>query len=235
MQVSLLIQQSYRDAQLVAEEGESATGTQLNTGLLLLNRILRMISLDGFQIPLLTEETFNLTQNEPTIDLLGWAEIEKVQFLLGETLFNIKLLSFNDFYNNAIIQNSQGIPYLGFPKRTPTGILLRVFLNPSENYTIFVKGYKTLPDVLLTETIDPNSISGFMEDYLGYRLSLDLQINAQIEKISPWLILKAKEYESHYKRLKPIRTDLITDLMGTSDSRNTQAIVSWNLSQGWSV
>lgn len=233
MKVPLLIQQAYRDAQLVAETGETADATQLNTGLRLLNRILALISTDGWEIPLITEESLNLTQGVDTIDLVGWVKLEKVQYLLGNVLFNIRLLSLNDFYNNAVIENSSGIPYLAYPKRTPTGILLRVFLDPSENYTIFIRGYKALNQVTLSDDLEPNTISGFMQDYLGYRLSLDLQIDAQIEKISPWLLLKVNEYEQHYKRLKVVRIDVRTDKMGDQEGRETQAIVSWNLGQGW--
>lgn len=234
MKVSLLIQQAYRDAQLLAEEGEDATKVQLNTGTRLLNRILKRISTDGFEIPLITEETLALTQGENTIDLLDWVKLEKVQYLLGETLFNIKLLPLNDYYNNAVLPDSQGIPFIAYPKRTPTGILLRIFLNPSENYTIFIKGYKALNQVLVTDDIDANSVTGFMEDYLSYLLSIDLQIDAQVERISPWLIFKAAQYEQHYKRLKSVRIDVRRDKMGDDGMRDTQAIVSWNLSQGWS-
>lgn len=234
MNVRELIQQSYRDAQLIAEEGETATSTQLASGLRLLNRILRRISTDGWKIPLLTEENHTLNAGDNTLTLEGWSEILKAQYFLGNVLFTIKLLDLNTYYNNAIIANNSGIPYIGYAKRTPTGIDLRVFLDASQQYTVQVRGFKILNQVALTDEIDPDSITGFMQDYIGYLLSIDLQIDAQVERISPWLVLKANQYETHFKRLKPIRIDAVNHKMGDQEGGETQAIVSWNLGQGWS-
>ena len=194
MLVSLLVQQAYRDAQLIAEEGESTSSVQLKTGTRLLNRILRLISTDGFEIPLITEESFFLTSGIETLDLPGWSKLEKVGYYLGNILIDIQLQDLYTFYKNAVMRDAPGTPFIGYPKRTPTGISLKLFLPPNTNYQIEIRGYKSLNEVVETDTIDHNSIDGFMEDYLGYRLSYDLQIDAQLTKISPFLILKKREY-----------------------------------------
>lgn len=231
MEVVLLIQQAYRDAQILAEEGESLTTPQAVTGLRLLNRILARISSDGFDIPLITEEQLSLTKGTNTLDLVNWSKVLKVQYLLGNAREEITLLSLNDYYNNAVLDDSQGPPYIGYPKRTPTGIELRVFLNPSEDYTIFIYGYKNLTPVLITDTLELDTIAGFMKDYLSYLLSLDLQLDAQLKPF-PFLIYKVQQYEQHYKRLKPLRIDKIVTKMG-ADGSMPYSIAAINLAQGW--
>lgn len=233
MEVALLIQQSYRDAQLIAEEGESATESQLNTGVRLLNRILRRISTDGFKIPLISEETFNLITGEESIDLSGWSKIEKAQYWLGDVLVDIELAPLNTYYDNARLRNSTGTPYTGYQKRTPTGITLKVFLQPNQDYELIIRGYKQLSSVVLSDEIDPNSIAGFMEDYLGYLLSIDLQVDAQVQRISPWLVAKQYEYEEHYARLKFIRHEKRIDKMGDSDGGDGRSIIGYGVSGGW--
>ena len=234
MKVALLVQQSYRDAQLVAEEGETATATQIQTGTNLLNRILRRISTDGFQIPLISEETFFLTAGVTTLELAGWSKLEKVLYYLGDVLVDVELAELNTYYDNAVLRNSPGTPYIAYPKRTPTGITLSLFLEPNENYEILIKGYKNIPTVLVSSTIELDSIAGFMEDYLGYLLSIDLQINAQLSTISPWLKLKAMEYEQHFNRLKFQRTDPRVDRMGDEDDGGGKSIIGYGVSGGWS-
>lgn len=233
MEVILLIQQAYRDAQLLAEEGESLTSVQGTTGTRLLNRILRQISTDGFQIPLITEESFLLTSSVDTLELPGWAKLEKVGYFLGDVLVDIDLQDVNTFYNNAVIRTSTGTPFIGYSKRIPTGILLRLFLTPNVNYQIEIRGYKILNTVTLTDTIDLDSIEGFMIDYLNYRLSVDLQMDAQLQTISKYLLLKAKEYEEHYNRLKFTRIDRRKDKMGERDGKSGRSLSGYGLSQGW--
>ena len=233
MNVRLLIQQSYRDAQILAEEGETATSTQLNSGVRLLNRILRRLSTDGFEVPLITEESFTLVNGDSILDLVGWSKLEKVGYFLGDALIDIQLADLNTFYDNAVIRNSSGTPYIAYPKRTPTGINLILFLPPNDDYQIFIRGYKQLPDVVLTDTIDNTSITGFMEDYIGYKLSVDIQIDNQLMTISPWLSLKVKEYEAHFARLKFMRIDRRFDLMGNSEGGSTNSLSGYGTSQGW--
>lgn len=233
MEVSLLIQQSYRDANLVAETGETADADQLNTGVLLLNRIIKRISLDGFDIPLISEESFTLTSGSETLDLPGWVELSKVEYFLGDVLVDIKLADLNTYYNNAALRNAPGPPYIAYPKRTPTGILLRMFLPPNEAYEIFIRGYKQIDTVLVNDAIDPNTIAGFMEDYLGYLLALDLQINAQIDKPSPYLVMHINRYEAAYKNLKFMRIDKLVNKMGGDHAGGTKSIIGYGVSQGW--
>lgn len=232
MEVSLLIQQSYRDAQLLAEEGESATSAQLTTGVRLLNRILRKISTDGFEIPLITEETFNLTTGVSILELPGWSKLEKVQYYLGDVLVDIVLQDLNRYYNNAVIRTSSGVPVVAYPKRTPTGITLNVFLKPDQDYEILIRGYKQLTDVVLSDEIALNSIAGFMEDYIGYLLSIALQIDSQLSTISPWLVLEKETYETKYERLKFTRIDKRIDKMGDSDG-DGRSIIAYGVSHGW--
>lgn len=233
MEVSLLIQQSYRDAQLLAEEGESATSAQLTTGVRLLNRILRKISTDGFEIPLITEETSSLTTGIATLDLPGWSKIEKIQYYLGDVLIDLQLQDLNTYFDNAIIRNSTGTPFVAYQKRTPTGITLNVFLQPDQDYELLIKGYKQLTDVVLSDEIVVDSIAGFMEDYIGYLLSIALQIDSQLATISPWLVLEKETYETKYERLKFTRIDKRIDRMGDSDDGGGRSIIGKGVSHGW--
>jgi len=229
MQVRLLIQQAYRDAQIIAEEGENASATQLNSGLRLFNRRVRKISIDGWEIPLITEETTTLPAGVTDLELSGWSKLLKAQYLQGEVKLPITLLDYNTFLDNAVITNSTGIPYTGYQKRTPSGITLKVFFNPNEDYTIFLSGYKSLAEATL-ET-DLSDVEGFLQDYLSYQLSYDLQVDNQLQP-SPTILLEIKQYEAKLQRLKVIRVDRIPKNVGSGGDSSIAAI---SLGRGWRV
>ena len=115
-EVKLLIQQAYVFAEIIAEEGEFASATQLNTGLELLNILIRETNITSEEVSLLTFETFFLNSGIDTFDLPDWTEIQKLQYLLGNTRYNVRLLTLDQYLNTARITSSTGIPYIAFPK-----------------------------------------------------------------------------------------------------------------------
>lgn len=228
MIVRLLIQQAYRDAQILAEEGENASSTQLSQGLILFNRLLRKISIDGFEIPITTEESFNLTTGQNYIDLIGWTKVLKAQYLNGSLKLEIYLLDQNTYLSNSVITNTSGIPTIGYAKRIPTGIKLSVFFTPDSDYQLYVTGYKMLSAVIIDTELD-GSIEGFMQDYLMYQLAYDLRIYYQLPELS-FLRDKLRDYESRFQNLKSRRTDRFNFNIG--ESGNSFAAI--NLSRGYS-
>lgn len=229
MQIRLLIQQAYRWAEILAEEGEEASSTQLNTGLNLFNKMVRRISIDGIEIGLISSEQFNLTAGVETFDLPDYTKLEKVQYKLGGIRFDIRLLSLNQYRNYSRILNNSGIPYVGYPQRTPTGISLQLFFKPVENYELFVDGYKTLPELTLEDT--PTDIEKFMEDYLEIQLASDLRDFYQ-KPPNVYLVRQVEMYVTKLKNIKEHRIDVHTHLTNTDDM--IYAKTPWlNLSGGW--
>jgi len=127
MNVRLLIQQAYRWAEILAETGETASSSQLTTGLNILNKILRRVSIDGIEIPLITSETFTLSAGQNTFDLDNWTRLLRVQYDLGNIKMDLQMMSLNDYRNGSRVINTTGIPYIAYPKRTSTGITLEIF------------------------------------------------------------------------------------------------------------
>jgi len=229
MNVRLLIQQAYRWAEIIAETGESADSDQLTTGLNLFNKILRRISIDGVEIPLLTTEDFTLVQGQDFFDLDGWTKLMKVQYLLGGVKIGIRLLTLEQYRNSARIQTSSGIPYVGYPQRTTTGIQLLLFFKPSSDYTMTVDGYKLLTKVTLDD--DLTGVTEFMQDFLEIALAFDLQQFYQLQ-ISPYLIQQKEMYLKKFDNVKEKRIDMFTHRNYTDDLIYSETPYL-NLSNGW--
>lgn len=229
MNVKLLIQEAYRFSQILAQDGEFASSAELNTGLSLFNKLLRRVSIDGAEIPITTKEDFTLPIGGSEIVLDGWIEILKAQYNLGSILFDIVLLDVNQYRNAARITNTSGIPYVGYARRTSTGITLELFFKPNSDYPMTLDGYKNLTQV----TIDQNlsDVSEFMQDYLQIQLAIDLR---NFDKLSPnpYLTKQVNMYLEKLKGIKEIRTDV-----KTHKSQNTYSVYEdtpyLNLSGGW--
>jgi len=228
--VRLLIQQSYRFGQILAEEGEDASSTQLSQGLILFNQILNKISIDGFEIPLITEETTNLISGQEDLDLPGWIKLLKVQYLQGTVKLPIELLDFNSYLSQSVITQSSGIPTIGYQKRTQTGITLKVFFKPNSDYPLYLTGYKTLINATL-ETDLAGSIEGFMQDYFLYQLANDLRDYYQMDSLKI-LLDKLDVYERKFRNLKFIRTDIRNINIGGDQPDSLAAI---NMGGGYSA
>lgn len=229
MNVRLLIQQSYRFAEIIAEDGENVDSRQLNTGLLLFNRLLRRVSIDGIQIPLISTETFTLIPDQRNFVLDGWTKLEKVQYLLGGVKLDIRLLNLNEFRRESRIQTTASIPYAAYPKRTPTGIDLLLFFAPSTDYEMTVDGYK----LLLEATLETNlaNIELFMSDYLETQLAIDLQSFYQLTP-NLYLATQIESYLKKFKNIKEERIDVYTHRLSKDNDiyRDTPYL---NLSGGW--
>ena len=230
--VRTIIQEAYIKGQILAETGETASSTELTNGLTLFNEMLNRINIDGFEIPLIEEtDTLNLTAGQNFIDLPGWIELEKVQYLQGTVKLNIKLLNLNQYLSTAVITQSSGIPTIGYARRTPLGIRLEIFFNPDQAYQLFINGYKTLSNVTINTDIVIDSVSGFMVDYYKYQLAEDLRNYHQLIPM-PYNMAKIRDYIDRFRNKKSIRTDR-TNMRPISNQPLTLAAI--NLSRGYWV
>lgn len=229
MLANILIQNSYRWAEIIAETGESPDADQLTTGLNIFNKLLRKISTDGNEIPLLTNEEINVPQGTEVLTLDGWIKLTKVQYDLGSVRYDVKLLTLNEFLNKSRIQNNSGIMYIGYPLRTPTGIDLQLFFKPSRDYDMFLWGYKILSTVTLAT--DLSGIELFMQDYLEIQLAVDLQQFYQL-KPSPYLVSQVSDYLKKFERLKEKRIDCYGMSLGTGNLFDS--LPDLNIGRGYS-
>lgn len=226
-----LIQQSYRDAQLIAETGETVQQFQFNSALVLLNRIIRRINITGFIIPLVSEESFNFTPGDEELFLPGWSDVIMFQYYLGDVLVKIPLERIQTYYEIAVIRNNTGVGIIGWKKRVPTGIILKSYFTPDEARDVEIRGTKSLPELTLDDSIDTDTIEFFVADYIGYLLSIDLQMAAQFDRVSQFLIAKKNEYEKQFKKLKNRPIQRKFDMLSDNNSSNTLA--AYNLGGGW--
>jgi len=228
MLVKSLVQDAYIWAQIIAERGESADATQLRQGSTLLNIILRTINITGREIGLITKEDFTLIAGQNFFQLDNFTKLLKVQFLLGNTLLDIVLMDLNDFYNNARIQTTKGIPYQGYAQRTPAGIELQLFFIPSENYPITVQGYKDLGPLDLNDTLA--GIESFMQDYLLFKLAYKLQTYYQLPP-TQFILEEVAALDKKLETLHPKRTDI--NIRRVGDSTYGRGLPFLNLGRGW--
>ncbi len=228
MSATLLVQDAYVLAEILAEEGETANAAQITIGLKYLNITIRKINISSDVISLITDEDFNLPADINVFTLTGYTKLLKVQYNLGGIRYDIKLLSLNDFKDRSRIVNNTGIPYIGYPKRTPTGIDLEIFFTPSVPYLMTVTGYKNITEVV-SDTI-LSGIEKFYEDYLLYKLAYRL-CNYYQKPIPAGISNEVREYEQEFEKLKVYRIDRKLSILGRGSYNNS--IAAYNIGRGY--
>lgn len=229
MNVKSLIQKAYTYANIIAEEGEETDAKELQRGLDLLNILIEEINIDSEESSLLSQEDFSLVAGSQTLDLPDWTKILKIQYLIGSTIYDIVLLSLNEFLNKRRVTTTNGIPLIGYPKRTDSGIELNMYFIPSTDYSLTVYGYKNLSTVSLTDTLTGKL--AFIQNYLLFKLAQDLRIYHQKE-ISPFLQARIIRLRERLFKIKETVIEMNTYSMGTAVSSESYTAIN-NLGRGW--
>lgn len=155
MKVIQIISDAYRFAQIVAEEGQDLTDTQVADGLNLLNNyVINKININGDELALndQTEITLPIGTTEYLLD--GYIAIYKAQYNLGNVWVDSQILTVDDYYNEARIVNSSSIPYILYTKRTADGLTLKYFFQTDRAYQLrIVHGIKNLSNVLVDDEV----------------------------------------------------------------------------------
>lgn len=214
MTVRELINDAYVWANVIASRIEQVDSTELARGLKNLNIIARTISITGEEVGLLSEEQFNLAAGITDVDLPDWVDIQKAQYDLGNVLYNITLLTLNQFKNSARITSATGIPYIAFPQRTSTGITLKLFFHPSVDYLMTVTGYKGITTFTDVDTV-LSGVEEFIQDYLLFELAAYTADFHDIPR-SIFLSKHLNDVRDRIKSIRSIRTDMVMSTLGRS-------------------
>jgi len=229
--VELLIQDAYRFSEILGE-GEIANADELTVGLRWLNIAIDEINIDGIEIPLLTEEVFAMTLGEETQVLPDWIAITNLQYALGNILLDIDLLTQNEYLKTARIQSTSGVPGVAYPKRTPTGIDLKVFFKPSQAYPMHVHGYKILTQLAVGDTL--TGLQNFMKGYLLFKLAADLRTYYNLSAM-PSLDTRVALYRERFNHIKERRLDCVVTTAHAGGNKSYRGgIAQYNIGRGWS-
>lgn len=227
MKVAVLIQDAFREANIIAET-EAVTSTDSNVGLRLLNRLIKEININGEEIVLLSSQTFNLTSGSSSITLTNFIELSSVQYNLGSIWVDMSILPLKQFRREANLTNTGGFPYAGFVKRTETDIDLEVYFVPNKDYSLRVDGYKKIGSVTLNDTI--TGIDSFYDSLLIYKLGE--RLCGYYDKDIPKLLHRNYvEVKNKLKSIKPKNFKLKT----TSVSYGSGNVIKVGdaLTEGW--
>lgn len=201
MKASELINDAYRFGNVIAEEGQDLTSTQLRDGVRLLNYIIRTLNIDGAEIALNAQENLVLPAGQQTLFLPDYIKLYKVQYDLGSVFVDTNLLSAEDFYNIAVIQNTTSIPFAGYAKRRADGIELFFYFAPNKDYDVrIISGLKKITELNADDDIAINDF--FYNELLVWKLANDLRIRNQMDLNSDI----AGKIRNISNRLKSIKT-----------------------------
>lgn len=234
MKVIEIINDAYRFGKVIPYPGYNISSEEITLAERLLRTIINKLNIDGGNIALNSQETFTLTASDSTISLAGYIELLKVQYLLGNVRQDVTLQNINDFYDQARVLNTQSIPYLGYAKRTGSGIDLNLYFTPISDYTIEVNGVKGLN--YLTRDDELTADEQLYESWLTWELArylrrykqlpIDREINAECATISQKL-----------RSIKPTNSIMKTSYMGRDCSGDTLYKLATSgqdaLSGGW--
>lgn len=229
MLAKILIQDAYRFAQIIPEEGEAADASQLKTGLRLLNDLITEINYTGDLISLISNNTFNLAAGNNNVDLDGYIDVVELFYPLGNVRFMPYRNQAQNYFKSATITNASGMPVNVYAQRTESGITLNVFFNSDRDYLITIWGTKQLPQ--MTEDTDIIGKDSFYIPYLKRILARELRVYDQLNPL-PSLDARIAQMEHKLKRIKVRNTAVNKSRLGKGSS-GTDSIPSLVLGRGW--
>lgn len=212
MKASELINDAYRFSNIIAEEGQDLTSTQLRDGVRLLNYIIRNLNIDGEEIALNAQENLILPAGHQTLLLPDYIKLYKVQYDLGSIFVDTALLSAEDFYNVAVVTNTTSIPFAGYAKRTANGIELFFYFAPNRDYEIrIISGLKKITELNADDDIVTNDF--FYNELLVWKLANDLRMRNQMD-VNQDISAKIRNISNRLKSIKTKNNNIKTVNLG---------------------
>jgi hypothetical protein len=220
MKASVLINDAYRFGNIIAEEGQTLTATQLSDGARLLNYIIDDINKNGNEISLNAQEVFTLPSGQQTFTLNDYIKINKMQFNISTIWIDVELLSTEDFYNFAVIDNVKSLPFSGYAKRTATGIEMFFYFIPDRDFPVrIVSGLKKIVNLQPDDDLSDESL--FYKTLLVWTLANDLRVRNQMGR-DPEISKKINEIKNRLKDIKPINHNINTVKIGITGESASQ-------------
>lgn len=152
-----LITNAYYISSIVGRDFQTLSGSQLSTGLEVLNDILadKVIETDmvpywttGFQWP--------ATVGQEKYFIPNLISVETLVFYIDSVRYNTSEVHRDQYFGSARANNINSLPFTWHQERTLGGVNIFLYFFPQQNYTMEITGLFRLYDVTLNQQLDLN-------------------------------------------------------------------------------
>lgn len=227
---SELISDAYYLSGIVSNEFETVTGSQISTGLKLLNQVLADRTIDESTIPYTDKYTFNAVSGTSEYFISNLIDIEVFTFYIDSLRYQTNNQGRDQFFGSFRPTNIQSLPWNWHMERKLNGATLYLYFVPDTAYPLEIWGSFRLVDVTefqdLSLTLD-TFYTNFLQYLLANRLCQFFNYNVppnvatQLGKYFEWISNTTNVMDLSYQKLS---------------SLNGGGSINWgivNLSNGW--
>jgi hypothetical protein len=160
-----LIIRAYYLSGIVSRDLQSVSGSQIQDGLMLLNELLAVKSVDVRQIPFFSEYTLTPVPGQEKYFIPGLVSCQSVTYNMGTIRLPSAMQSREEYFGEARVDGISSLPYSGHIERTINGSNLYLYFNPDQAYPIKIWGKFALPQITSLST---DLLLYFEKSYLVY-------------------------------------------------------------------
>lgn len=168
-----LINQAYNLSGIISLDFELPTGSQITTGLQILNNILNESSLDSVLIPYFTHQEFTCVPNQEIYNIPNLVELTSLTFFINNVRFPMTRDSLNRYWATGRVNNIDSLPFHYYVEKALNSSNIYLYFSPESNYVMQITGKFSISD--LTQFDDVSLFyAPYYYKWLMYRLAAEL-------------------------------------------------------------
>jgi hypothetical protein len=225
-----LITDSYYLSGRLARGLQIITGSQLNTGLRLLNAVITVKSVNERLIPYFTEYQFNAVVGQEEYFISNLIYAETLTFNYQNVRYSMQPMGRKEYQGSPRVNNIQSLMFDYHVERTKGGSNLFMYFLPDMNYPCTLWGKFSLTTVALNQNLE-DTLDQFYIEYLRYALAEYICHDNNIA-FQPQNKEKLEEYEQAFLDIGP--PDLTIEFCsGLRGSPQPDMFCEANIARGW--
>lgn len=230
--VTKLITNAFYSSGIVSLDFQTVSGSQLNTGLYLLNEILGEKFVENDKVPYYTKYDFNAVIGQEKYTIENLIEVESLVFFIDSVRYATQKIPRIQYFGSSRADNVQSLPYSWHLERELGGASIYLYFKPSQAFAMQIWGQFGLTDVALNQDL-LLTYDQFYISYLKYALAqrLCFNYNYDVPIGVERQLLKLEMDISKCVSPLDLRMQKVSTLTGSGFISYSQV----NLGKGWSV
>jgi hypothetical protein len=150
-----LITKAYYIAGIVGRDFQTLSGSQLDTGLEVINDILEDKVIEMDMIPYWTTGfRWPATVGQEKYFIPNLIKVETLTFFINTVRYNTSEVPRDRYFGSARAENIDSLPFTWHQERTLGGVNIFLYFFPQQNYTMEISGLFRLYDVTVNQQLD---------------------------------------------------------------------------------
>lgn len=226
-----LITRSFYLSNIVSQELEHVSGSQINEGLYLLNALLAIKTANQRLIPYYNDYEFIAEIGEEKYFIPDLILAETLTFNIQSIRYSMTLLSRSEYFATPRANDVESLPYQYHIERTLNGSDLWMYYLPNQEYVFNLRGKFSLSQVTLDQDLSL-TLDDYYIEYLRYALA-EYICQEYNKDLNPRILEKLNEMENIIFDISPIDFTIRKQSALHTSSSNADIYVQANIAKGW--